>query len=652
MGAYAHFKRRLMTDYHLGPFHSINAFVADKLKSFSTQGLSFETLFSLMFRERENILYERSEGYRIRKTTYGEAREAILAMAAALRRRFSDIPAGEVVGLYMDNSLAWIECFWAILAAGYRPLLMNLRLPPDLLAEAMAACSCRAVVSDGRRFDVPTVIADELTDGAPEEPDRAFGTELLVMSSGTSEHVKVCAFTAKAFYYQICDSYDIIQECAKVKEHWDGELKLLAFLPFYHVFGLIAMYLWFGFFSRTFVHLADLEPQTILNTIRRHKVTHIFAVPLFWEKVYTRALAGIRERGEDTWNKFQKAMDLRRRLPGAMGDAFSRLAFREVRENLFGESIRFMITGGSFIDPRILDFFNGIGYRLANGYGMTEIGITSVELSNDRKWLCGGYIGKPMTHAEYRLDDEGQLWVRGEITSDYILCDGVRTENDGWFCTRDLAECREGHYLLRGRRDDLIVGPDGENINPNLIEPRLRSDDAAVCLIPLRQEGKTVPVLLAEVNRYLPQQRLKEIENGLKRRLAEQGLTGAVSRIVLLGEPLMRPEEIKPNRVRLARELDGGRLRVLDPNEKRQETAAGELEQKVRSCFAAALDRSAGEIGLDADFFTDLGGSSLDYFAAISALKETFGLPFPQEGGNLRSVGEIADYIRRNQGNE
>ena len=51
-------------------------------------------------------------------------------------------------------------------------------------------------------------------------------------------------------------------------------------------------------------------------------------------------------------------------------------------------------------------------------------------------------------------------------------------------------------------------------------------------------------------------------------------------------------------------------------------------------------------------FFTDLGGSSLDYFAAISALKETFGLPFPQEGGNLRSVGEIADYIRRNQGNE
>ena len=232
------------------------------------------------------------------------------------------------------------------------------------------------------------------------------------------------------------------------------------------------------------------------------------------------------------------------------------------------------------------------------------------------------------------------------------MLNGVRTENDGWFCTCDLAECREGHYLLRGRRDDLIVGPDGENINPNLIEPRLRSDDAAVCLIPLRQEGKTVPVLLAEVNRYLPQQRLKEIENGLKRRLAEQGLTGAVSRIVLLGEPLMRPEEIKPNRVRLARELAGGRLRVLDPNEKRQETAAGELEQKVRSCFAAALDRSAGEIGLDADFFTDLGGSSLDYFAAISALKETFGLPFPQEGGNLRSVGEIADYIRRNQGNE
>ncbi|MBR6469918.1 MAG: AMP-binding protein, partial [Lachnospiraceae bacterium] len=121
-------------------------------------------------------------------------------------------------------------------------------------------------------------------------------------------------------------------------------------------------------------------------------------------------------------------MALQKRLPEPLSRAFSRIAFRELRENIFGDSIRFLITGGSFIDPKVLAFFNGIGYRLANGYGMTEIGITSVELSPKRRWLCGGYVGAPMTHAEYRVDENGELLVRGKVLARYILDGGTRRE--------------------------------------------------------------------------------------------------------------------------------------------------------------------------------------------------------------------------------
>lgn len=57
------------------------------------------------------------------------------------------------------------------------------------------------------------------------------------------------------------------------------------------------------------------------------------------------------------------------------------IAFRRMRENLLGESVPCGITGGSAHRRETLNSFNGIGYHLANGYGMTEIGIMSVELS-------------------------------------------------------------------------------------------------------------------------------------------------------------------------------------------------------------------------------------------------------------------------------
>ena len=639
-----------MTDYHIGTHKSINEFVLEKLASFREKGFRFDVMFELMFREESNVLYEQSEGYRIKKTTYGEAKAKILRRAASLSCALSDLPHDAVVGLYLDNSLEWIELFWAILAAGFRPLLMNLRLPHVLLLGAMNACGCRAVVGNVDSFPCPVLRPGDVGfDGDPIDPV-PFGTELLVMSSGTTEHVKVCAYSAEEFYHQISDSFEIIKAYPQIKKHYEGNLKLLAFLPFYHVFGLIAMYIWFGFFSRTFVHLADLSPQTIVNTIRRHKVTHVFAVPLFWEKVYEQAMKGIEDRGEKTAKKFNRALALWEKLPAPLCKAFSKAAFREVRENLFGESVLFMISGGSFLDPKVLSFFNGIGYRLVNGYGMTEIGITSVELSENRKYLRGGSIGKPMKSVEYRIDENGELLVKGQVLAKYVLSGGVKTDRDGWFHTRDLAASDNGHFRVLGRADDLIVGPDGENLNPNLIEPLLKSEKTEVCLIPASENGRVVPVLLVGVNRRATDEALSEIRNDLTERIERAGLTGAIARVVVTGEKLMLPDEFKLNRVRLSRAYAEGKLKPIEATKTADSEALDARTEQIRSIFAAALGRDESEIGPDANFFLDLGGTSLDYFAMLTRLRDTFGAPFPIERADLRTVREITAYLEEQDG--
>ncbi len=635
-----------MESLGLGQYRDIDSFVEAKLKSLDDSPVGFESLFELMFREKENLMYEKSEGYRIKKTTYGEAYDEILRLAASLKADLN-LPYGSVVGLSMDNSLLWIEMFWAIIISGCRPLLMNLRLSDKALEQAISDCDVKAVISDGRKYSVRTIMSDAVKAAdAPIVPDK-FGTELMVMSSGTSEHVKICAYSADEFRCQIHDSYHIIRECALVKRHYDGYIKQLCFLPFYHVFGLIAMYIWFGFFSRAFVQLNDLMPQTIVNTIKRHKVTHIFAVPLFWETVYDTAIKTIKSRGEKTYKKFLKGMKLSRKL----GRAFPRAAFKEVRENLFGESIQFMITGGSAIRPEVIEFFNAIGYHLADGYGMTEIGITSVELSDNRKILNACSVGKPMTCAEYKLNEKNELLVRGRVIAKYIIEDGKKTVTDKseWFNTHDLAECKDGRYYILGRTDDLIVAANGENLNPNLVEPQLRTPGTnGVCLI---SDGKT-PVLLVSVNRYTTAEQLSSLEKQLKIKLNELNLTGQIGKIAFITEPLMAGEEFKLNRRRLAADYKSGKLGALDPRKTESAGEEDELMLHLRQVVSVTLEKDMSEISPMSDFFTDLGGTSLDYFAMIAKLQEDFGLPFPQsDGKSLSTVKELYEYIRNSENN-
>ena len=456
---------------NVGGYPSIDAFVSAKLKRFDGMERSFASLFELMFSEKENIFYEKSEGYKVSKTTYGQAQERILARAAGMQQVLSAVPVGSVVGLHLQNGLPWIELFWALLRCGYRPLLMNLRLSNEMLEYALRISGAAMVISDEQSFSVPTVTEKEIPYGDSEAlEDVTFGTEILLMSSGTSDSLKLCAYTAEEFYHQVYNSFDIIRQSKQVKQHYEGQLKLLTFLPFYHIFGLVAVYIWFAFFSRTFVQLNDLAPQTILNTIRRHKVTHIFAVPLFWEKIWQQATQTIQSRGEATWQRYQRGLRLVRRIGDVplLGDWFCRTAFREIRDSLFGDSICFMITGGSVINPEALEFFNAIGYPLVNGYGMTELSITSVELSNKKKIRNAGFVGKPLASVEYRIGENGHLQVRSKTAARYIIEQGVTKPNEGWFDTGDLAACVNGHYQILGRSDDLIIAANGENLNPKI----------------------------------------------------------------------------------------------------------------------------------------------------------------------------------------
>lgn len=634
---------------NVGGFDSIDRFVAYKIEEYRKREKTLETLFEFMFSESDNVMAEITDGYRIKKVTYGQFKSDILASAPSLASILSDVPQGSMVGLYLSNSMDWIRIFWEIVVCGYRPLLMNMSLSDSVLEDIIRDHAVGAVISDGKQFSVKTVSASQALAPSDEAlTPRPFGDEVLFMSSGTMEKVKLCAYNGENFFYQICDSANIIKQCPQMKRHYKGELKQLTLLPFYHVFGFIAVYLWFGFFSRTFVFLKDLTPATIQNTVKKHEVTHIFAVPMVWDKVYRAAHKQIRARGDKTYKKFTRAIKLSNAL-GGLGETFAKTALREVRDSLFGDSIQFLISGGGALDATVFEFYNGIGYHFANGYGMTEIGITSVEKSGKQSVLNTASVGAPFGYTEYRRDDSGQLLVKGRTRAARIMQGDsvIVTDYDEWFHTGDLVSVCDARYYHEGRMDDLVIGAGGENLNPTLLEPRLKVPNCdAVCLI---SGADREPVLIASVRGCFSGARLEGVFDALDGALKAANLDKTIKTVFVTSDALMEASEIKISRHKVRKKYLAGGLRHIERKRVSEhiESVISELQSEIIACFAEALEREASEVGMDAHFFRDLEGSSLDYFMLLELLKNKYAVEITESAKqSLFTPRDFCEYVK------
>lgn len=632
---------------NLQGYKTIKEYVDYKLSFLKDKELDFKDLYTLMFDNGANIMFESSRGVRIEKVTYLEAKQKADSYAYNIQKKLEGKHKGQAIGLYLENSDTWLEMFWAILKAGYCPLLLNLRLSNEILNNALKSLDAVMVIGENCHLDLPIYAPRDLSEKGEDIGDKDFANTIYVMSSGTSNSIKLCAYTGKEFFNIVKQAEYVINSNPIVKKHYNGELKLLTFLPFYHIFGLVAVYTWFAYFSRTFVKLNDLAPQTIQNTIKRHHVTHIFAVPLFWQKTYESVIKVVKGRGDKTYNKFLEGMKIASKIGDTpiIGKLFIKLAFKEIRENLFGDSPYFMITGGSHIDSRVITFFNNIGYHLANGYGMSEVGITSVELSNKHSLLNSCSIGKPLPGVEYQINENGELLIKSHSSANYVLENGQKTQvADTWFNSHDLASFENGVYHLLGRNDDLVVSITGENLNPNIIEEALYVDGVNdICLI--KNQESQIPVLLVSVNRFSKKEKVEEISLKIKELISKNNLDSQIGKIDFVTTSFISENDFKKNRKRIAKEyFNGDMLRYSFENNEQED----ELNIKVKEYFANALSKKSEEIPLDADFFLDEGGTSLDYFALIEMLQHDFGVDLvPSEENKLHTVREISDELRR-----
>ena len=236
------------------------------------------------------------------------------------------------------------------------------------------------------------------------------------------------------------------------------------------------------------------------------------------------------------------------------------------------------------------------------------------------------FIGHPFENTEYSISDKGELLVRGKTMASRILRgdEVFITDFNEWFNTNDLARKEGDRFYLEGRKDDLLICENGENVNPELVERNLMCQGVKNLCLFAGNNGE--PTLLISIERCYSVERLKAIQQEMQNRLKNEKLQDVVKTIRLTTDDLLSAGEFKLSRHKVAEKYKTDFYQLIDAREINTyvQSALSQLETDVCRCIANVLEKSVNDVTLEADFFVDLGGTSLDYFVLLDKIKEEF----------------------------
>jgi long-chain acyl-CoA synthetase len=227
------------------------------------------------------------------------------------------------------------------------------------------------------------------------------------------------------------------------------------------------------------------------HELRTIRPTFFLAPPRVWERIYTTVSTEVKKRPAAVRRLFYLAMGLGseasrlkqqgKAVPAWMRmslKAFDRIVFAKIRERLGGR-MRLAASGAAPLGKDLAEFYAAIGMPLMEGYGLTEGGVAALNPLDRPK---SGSIGKLLPGFEARIEDDGELMLRGTSLFSGYYKDPEATAavlRDGWLATGDIAECdADGYYYITGRKKELIVSSNGKKIYPARIEGMLKKEPA------------------------------------------------------------------------------------------------------------------------------------------------------------------------------
>jgi long-chain acyl-CoA synthetase len=556
------------------------------------------------------------DGYRTWSWTYGELAAAARRFAAQLRR--DGIRPGQAIAIWSENRPEWIAAMWGALLEGVVLVPIDYRASSDFLLKVSSIVDAKAILvgetveaagipAQWRIFKLQEIFRNAA--GVPETTlapaAAALGpssTAEIIFTSGATAEPKGVVLTHKNILANIVP---IERELAKYKKYTlpFRPIRFLNLLPLSHMFGQAMATFVPPMLPGVVVFTRSYAPDDIIRQIKSRRISVLVCVPKILEVLRDHVIRVAPEAAEPP--------------PAGMHWAARWWRYRRIHR-MFGFKFWAMVVGAAPLDPELEAFWGRLGFLVVQGYGLTET--APIVTLNHPLHARRGAVGKPIAGVEIKIADDGEILVRGEnVTTGYYNAPEATREAfaDGWFHTGDIGELDpEGRLMIRGRKKEMIVTPEGLNVFPEDVERALLEQpgvhDAAVVGAPVpgsTAERVQAILLLAD---GVDADAVVRAANG---RLADHQKIRAAA--IWPGKELPRTEGTRKLKRRELRAWLTGRESAREDG-RAAGSSAGKSVASVLARFAPGRTL-APETTID-----ELGLSSLERVELMMALEETF----------------------------
>ena len=537
------------------------------------------------------------------------------------------IEKGDRVILWGPNMPQWVIAFFGAFRAGAAPVPLDVRSASDFVSRVARLTGPKlALVS--RRIDTAPVgdvpcfhleELDQLASGCSSLPNPVDldpdDLAEIMFTSGTTGDPKGVMLTHR----------NITTNAQAVAEIFVGREsdRILSLLPLSHMLeqcgGLLVPLL----SGARVVYPVSRQPTFLFKAFQENRISLLLLVPQGLQLLMNGIEREVQRQGKGAiWEKMHH---LAPRLPMAA----RRKLFATVHRR-FGGGLRCVFTGGSFLDPILARKWENLGIPIVEGYGATEA--APVITFNPVSERVLGSVGQTLPGQRVRIAEDGEVLAAGpNVTPGYWQNpEATDAAFDGeWYKTGDLGYMDEASRLyLKGRKKDLIVLANGQNVYPEDIEQQLNAEPAimegVVVGFPDETSGvETVHAVLLLDSSSKGHQDTRAIIDAVNSRLADhQRIT---SHSVWQEEDFPRTHTLKVKKALVLDHLQNVKSNTLDAPPTDQPRVSEQVDPLVQM-VAQVAQVPAAIITPEHSLSGDLGLDSLGRVELLSLIEQEMGV--------------------------
>ncbi|HWS01382.1 MAG TPA: AMP-binding protein [Prolixibacteraceae bacterium] len=597
----------------------------------------------------ESVIYRNSPGKKSIISRQGDFTYSQLLQNIRQYAQLFESRGYSKAAIYSENRVEWFFSFYAALQNGCIAVPIDFMASAGDVAYMLDDCKPELIfMSEGMKesYDKvltksehhPEVIVFEdhpPVDDQPEStwigPEDNETTAVIIYTSGTTGSPKGVMLS----YTNLLANMKAVID-AKI---FHTESQVLVLLPLHHIFPLLGSMMVTFYSGGTTVVSPSMQSADLMKTLADNEVTVFIGVPRLYELIYRGLMAKI--------NKSFLARTFLKLVYLTKNRKLGKILFKKVHIGLGGH-LKFMVAGGAALNKEVGTFFYAIGFDILEGFGMTEAAPMITFPRPGRVKI--GSTGEPLPNMTVEIRD-GEIVAKGpNVMQGYYNRPEETAEvlKDGWLYTGDLGRFDdEGFLYITGRKKEIIVLPNGKNINPVELEQKLEFYSKAIKEAGIFIHKEMLHAVIVPDYKFLADQEITDLNHYFREEVispfnAELSSYKRIMQFTLARTDLPRTRLSKLQRFKLEE--------MIQESENRKSKNKDPDSPEYLAVKSFIESQSDMDVSPDDHLVFDIAMDSLGKMSLIDYIEKTFGIKIEEEQLlKFPSIAKIAEYIGSNK---